>query len=219
MADAPFTALAACPDPALDRLTLALAAEFGPVDAPAALERLDALGAELRAEAGTDDPAAQARALSVVLGERHGFGGREEDYDDPRLSMLDQVLERRRGLPILLSVVYQEAARRAGWPVWGVGMPGHFVVGHFGGPLPQLLDPYRGGVPLPPALAPGAVVRPWRAQEIAARMLSNLVRAYTSRFDLVRGIRAAELRAGLPADAEQHDVHVRELRALRARLN
>ena len=156
-----YAALAASPDPPLDELALAVAAEFRDVDAGAALARLDALGREL-AEAAADgdgSPAAEAEACRVVLGGVHGFAGQRAGYDDPVNSMLDRVLERRRGLPILLSVVYVEVARRAAIPLRGVGLPGHFVVGHFGGggPVPiLLLDPFAGGHvigdPVPPAL-------------------------------------------------------------------
>ena len=66
-------------------------------------------------------------------------------YDHPDNSMLDLVLTRRRGLPILLSVVYVEVARRAGIELAGVGLPGHFVVGHFGAEPAALLDPFAGG--------------------------------------------------------------------------
>ena len=130
----PFTRLAHAPAPPLDRLALALAAEFRAVDASAALDRLDELGEELAAEAAAaaGDPAAEAAACRLVLGERHGFAGRRADYDNPENSMLDLVLARRRGLPILLSIVYAETARRAGLDVAGVGLPGHFVVAHFG---------------------------------------------------------------------------------------
>jgi regulator of sirC expression with transglutaminase-like and TPR domain len=216
----PFTALAAASAPALDRLALALAAEFGPTDAPGALARLDALGAELAAEAegAAGEPAAEARACAVVLGERHGFRGDRADYDRPEHSMLDRVLARRRGLPILLSVVYVEVARRAGIALAGVGLPGHFVTGHFGADPPLLLDPFAGGVPLPPALAPARPV-PWAAHEIAMRMLNNLVRAYLARGDLGRSLRAAELRLALPCDAAQRALLERELLGLRARLN
>ena len=74
--------------------------------------------------------------------------------------MLDRVLERRRGLPILLSAVYVEVARRADVPLAGVGLPGHYVVGHFGGAEPLLLDPFNGGVEVT-GDAPAALVRPW----------------------------------------------------------
>lgn len=70
------------------------------------------------------------------------------DYQRLESSLLQQVLNRRRGLPILLSVVWMEVARRAGGPVHGVALPGHFVVG-FGDPAEHVLaDPFAGGVVL-----------------------------------------------------------------------
>ena len=108
---------------------------------------LDALGADLSAAAQrtTRSPEEVTAACTEVLGGVHRFEGDRQHYDDPQNSMLDVVLERRRGLPILLSVVYIEAARRAGIALSGVGLPGHFVVGHFGADPPRLLDPFDGG--------------------------------------------------------------------------
>jgi regulator of sirC expression with transglutaminase-like and TPR domain len=212
-----FPELAAEPDPRLDLLALALAAEFRDVDPRQALAKLDVFGAEL-AEAGATTPEEETRACSALLGEKHGFTGDRERYDHPENSMLDVVLSRRRGLPILLSVVYVEAARRAGIALAGVGLPGHFVVGHFGAAPPLLLDPFAGGVPLVPAV-PDALVRPWGAAEIAMRMLTNLVAAYGRRGDLALAIRAAELRLALPAEPELRATLEAEARALRSRLN
>ncbi len=97
---------------------------------------------------GTRTPAGWASALAELLGERHEFGGSSADYQRLESSLLQQVLRRRRGLPILLSVVWIEVARRAGAPVYGVALPGHFVVG-FGDPeRPVLVDPFAGGAPL-----------------------------------------------------------------------
>ena len=132
--------------------------------------------------------------------------------------MLDRVLERRRGLPILLSTVYVEAARRADVPLAGVGLPGHYVVAHFGASEPLLLDPFNGGAPLT-VDAPAALVRPWSPQQTAMRMLNNLVPAFQRRGDLSRAMRAAELRLALPADPGEHDRVRAELVALRAALN
>ncbi len=84
-------------------------------------------------------------ALCELLGERHGFRGSPADYQRLESSLLHEVLRRRRGLPILLSVVWLEVARRAGAPVYGVALPGHFVVG-FGPTDEQVLaDPFDGG--------------------------------------------------------------------------
>jgi regulator of sirC expression with transglutaminase-like and TPR domain len=128
------------------------------------------------------------------------------------------VLERRRGLPILVSAVYVEAARRAGVPLAGVGLPGHYVVGHFGAPEPLLLDPFGGGVQITPGV-PAELVRPWTPHETAMRMLNNLVPAFRRRGDLAGALRAAELRLTLPADAGERDRVRAELATLRAHLN
>ncbi|HTE64339.1 MAG TPA: transglutaminase-like domain-containing protein [Solirubrobacteraceae bacterium] len=215
-----FAELAAAPDPSLDALTLALAAEFRAVDATGAIARLDVLGAELADAAARTaaTPVAQARACAQLLGGAHGFAGDREDYDDPANSMLDIVLRRRRGLPILLSVVYVEVARRVEIPLAGFGLPGHFVVGHFGATPPLLLDPFAGGNALETDV-PATFVRPWAAREIALRMLNNLVAAYRRRGDLGGAIRAADMRLALPAEEPLRSTQRAELLALRARLN
>lgn len=215
-----FAELVSEPDPPLDVLTLALAAEFrDDVDAHGALGALDALGAELAegaAQAGRGP--CRARLVAAVLGEEHGFIGEQERYDDPDNSMLDLVLERRRGLPILLSVVYIEVARRAGIPLVGVGLPGHFVVGLFGGERPVLLDPFAGGESIEADVSP-ELVRPWTAPEIAMRMLNNLASAYRRRGDLGSAIRAASMRLALPAESHVREALQVELRSMQARLN
>ncbi len=212
-----FADLARDPDPPLDALALALAGEFRDVDAGGARAALDALGHQL-ATAATGGPEEQARACKDVLGGAHGFTGDTDRYDAPRNSMLDVVLERRRGLPILLSVVYVEVARRASVPVLGVGLPGHFVVGHFGAVPPLLLDPFGGGAEIDPPADPRQAA-PWPPHAIAMRMLNNLVAAHQRRGDLGAAIRAAELRLALPAaDGQRTELEV-EARALRARLN
>ncbi len=217
----PFLELAAAPAPPLDLLALALAAAFRPaLDADAALGRLDALGAELQAAVVRvpGDVDGEVRACADLLGAVHGFAGDSEDYDHPDNSMLDLVLTRRRGLPILLSVVYVEVARRAAIPLAGVGLPGHFVVGHFGGPSPVLLDPFNGGARLQGEAGPG-LVRPWSATEIAMRMLNNLVAGHTRRGDFGLAIRAAQMRLALPTDEALRETNEIELRAMQARLN
>ncbi|MFC8515998.1 transglutaminase-like domain-containing protein [Streptomyces sp. NPDC057257] len=90
-------------------------------------------------------PMSWATALHHLLGAREGFRGSPADYQRLESSLLHEVLRRRRGLPILLSVVWMEVARRAGAPVYGVALPGHFVVGF--GPQEQqvLADPFDGG--------------------------------------------------------------------------
>ncbi len=213
-----FHEVAADPAAGLGELALALAAEFRAVDEDTALARLDALAADVAAVAAERDA---LDALGEVLGGRRGFAGAGGEYDHPDNSMLDLVLERGRGLPIALSVVYVETARRAGIALDGVGLPGHYVVGQFApsGAAPVLLDPFAGGVRLHAAPAAGPDVRAWGAHETALRMLNNLVGSYTRRNDLGHAIRAAEMRLELALERGLTETLGAELRGLRARLN
>jgi regulator of sirC expression with transglutaminase-like and TPR domain len=217
--DDDFETLATHPDPPVEELALALAAELREPDWDATLEQLDELGRQLAAivEAG-GGPEMEAWACGEVLGGRHGLSGDRDDYDNPDNSMLDLVLARRRGLPIALSVVYVAAARRAGIPLAGVGLPGHFVVAHFGATPPVVLDPFGGGARVE-VQAPARLVRPWSPHETALRMLNNLTATYTKRGRVGDAIVAARLRLALPLpDAERARVQ-QELIALEARLN
>ncbi|MDR3035509.1 MAG: transglutaminase-like domain-containing protein [Kitasatospora sp.] len=109
----------------------------------AAQIELDRLAGQLPYAPG--GPRSWAVAVADVLGGRCGFHGVAADYRYLESSLLHEVLRRRRGLPILLSVVWMEVARRAGAPVYGVALPGHFVVG-FGPQDDQVLvDPFEGG--------------------------------------------------------------------------
>jgi regulator of sirC expression with transglutaminase-like and TPR domain len=216
--DADFETLATYPDPPVEQLALALAAELREPDWDATLVRLDELGEQLAALAAGGGPEIEAWACGEVLGGQHGLSGDRDDYDNPDNSMLDLVLERRRGLPIALSVAYVAAARRAGIPLAGVGLPGHFVVAHFGASPPLVLDPFGGGARVE-VNAPARLVRPWSPHETALRMLNNLIAAYSKRARLGDAIVAARLRLALPLpDAERARVE-QELVSLEARLN
>ncbi|MET7638288.1 transglutaminase-like domain-containing protein [Streptomyces sp. NPDC005438] len=139
--------------PDLVRLCLLICAE---ADVELDQHGMDAVEIELDRLAGSlpygrdRSPADWARVLAEALGRREGFAGRPADYRRLESSLLHQVLRRRRGLPILLSVVWMEVGRRAGAPMYGVALPGHFVVG-VGEPDGDhvLVDPFAGGRPLP----------------------------------------------------------------------
>ena len=211
-----FSELASRAAPPLDELALALAAEFRDVERGSALAELDRFGAEVTAEIerlGRDE----AEALSGVLGGRHRFIGDRDEYDHPDNSMLDLVIERRKGLPIVLSVLYIEVGRRAGVPIVGVGLPGHYVVGNMVREPPLLLDPFAGGAAL--EIEAPLEIRPWGPHETALRMLNNLTGSYLRRADLARGIRAAEMRLDLPLSDSDAAALGAELRSLQARLN
>jgi regulator of sirC expression with transglutaminase-like and TPR domain len=94
------------------------------------------------AELASTDSAFELAAFLFAPGE---FSGNTVDYGDPRNSYLDDVLDRRLGIPIALSVLMIEVGRRCGIPLHGVGMPGHFLVGS--GPN-EWFDPFHGGARL-----------------------------------------------------------------------
>ncbi len=177
------------PDLALLCLLIGAEAEAGlrEDELDAAQIELDRLAGLLPALGRGADPRRWAEALAALLGERHGFRGSPADYRRLDSSLLHEVLRRRRGLPILLSVIWMEVARRAGAPVYGVALPGHFVVG-FGDPWGRhaLADPFDGGrvlteddarllvagatgSPLEPAL-----FSPAEPLEIVLRVLNNI---------------------------------------------
>ncbi|MEO6714545.1 MAG: transglutaminase-like domain-containing protein [Mycobacteriales bacterium] len=190
--------------------------------------RLQQLGAAVAAELRPDASAyAQAVALRAVLGDREGFRGYGDDYADLRASLLPDVLSRRRGLPILLSVIYTEASRHAGIEAHGIGVPGHFVVGVGDTLNPTLLDPFVGGRLTTLAELSSRVVdaggaalsvrdlEPWHPLLIITRVLNN-IRGHAARSGDVRTrLWAADLALLLPnRPAALH----RERGELRARL-
>lgn len=138
------------------RLDLAEAAlliaqeEYPFLDITAYLVRLEALARRV-SEACEDraDPVKAIGALNAVLFDEEGFSGNEEHYYDPRNSFLNEVLDRKSGIPITLSLVYMEVARRAEMPVVGVGLPGHFIVRYLAGANsgsgPYFIDPFHKG--------------------------------------------------------------------------
>ncbi|MFJ9537848.1 transglutaminase-like domain-containing protein [Streptomyces sp. NPDC101225] len=133
--------------PDLSQLCLLVGAEAdGALDEAgidAAQMELDRLAGQLPFRPG--GPMSWATALHHLLGAREGFRGSPADYRRLESSLLHEVLRRQRGLPILLSVVWVEVARRAGAPVYGVALPGHFVVGFGPEDAQVLVDPFAGG--------------------------------------------------------------------------
>ncbi|UCH53918.1 MAG: transglutaminase family protein, partial [Pseudomonadota bacterium] len=123
--------------------------EYPALDVGAYLARLDRLGADLRARIPENSPLEQTiLALNAFLFEEHGFLGNTDNYYDPRNSFLNEVLDRKLGIPITLSIIYMEIGRRVGLPVEGVSFPGHFLV-KFGTDHGDLvIDPFAGGIPL-----------------------------------------------------------------------
>lgn len=122
------------------------------LDAAACCTELDRIAARCR-ELIVEPASAreQCRSINRVLFHECGFRGNTERYNDPDNSFLDQVLARRRGLPISLSIVYLLVARRLGLELEPIGLPGHFMVASFVDDTPFFIDPFDGGLFYSPA--------------------------------------------------------------------
>ena len=117
----------------LDRAALTIArTEYPDLDFDQYLRRLEELARRVKARLPRiADPGETITALNEVLFREEGFRGNRENYYDPRNSFLNDVLERKLGIPITLALVYMEVARRIGFPLFGVGLPGHFLLKHY----------------------------------------------------------------------------------------
>ncbi|HEX4820286.1 MAG TPA: transglutaminase-like domain-containing protein [Acidimicrobiales bacterium] len=140
---------------------------------------------------------------------REGFRGDRSEYYDPRNSYLNHVLERRRGIPITLSIATIEVGRRLGVPIVGIGMPGHFVVrdGHDGD---AFADPFNGvlldragcarllSVVQPDVAFDDSFLAPVGPRAIVTRLLANLKGIHTARRDRAALISVLQLRLAIP---------------------
>ena len=110
------------------------------------LQRLDDLADAARLSMPfQESPVQQGVSLARYLFQESGFQGNSQKYNDPRNSYLNEVLDRKLGLPISLSVIFLAVAERLGLPADGIGLPGHFIVGVPGPDGPLFLDPFHGG--------------------------------------------------------------------------
>jgi regulator of sirC expression with transglutaminase-like and TPR domain len=206
-----FSHVALSPDPDLAVAALMYARLAYPhLDAGPYLDTLDALGREAavrvaRAEVNASetpphtDPVVFARitVLNEFLFDEQRFVGNDRQYEDPRNSFLNEVLDRRTGIPITLALVYMEVARRAGVAVEGVNFPGHFLLRHRAHPGSEysrdiIIDAHHGGALLTEGMCRELLHRHggeeivWRQQflgqatkpQILLRMLLNLKRSY-----------------------------------------
>ena len=172
----------------------------------------------------------RARAISDCLFDRLGFCGNVNDYYDPRNSFLCDVLDRRTGIPISLSVLYLEVARRVGVLAQGVNFPGHFLVRVAIEDAWLFLDPFTGGRAMTPAdlegllrktTSPDAVLEPSviaaaSKRQILSRMLVNLAGIYGRHGDLPRSLDVLERLAVLEPSNPRI---ARDLSQLRARVD
>jgi regulator of sirC expression with transglutaminase-like and TPR domain len=225
-----FARVALSPDPDLAIGALMIATiEYPKLDARQYVDQLDTLGREAATRVAdatrtaTDVPEhvdpdmfARVTALNDYLFGELGFAGNDAQFEDPRNSFLNEVLERRTGIPITLALVYLEVARRAGVDVQGVNMPGHFLVRC---PAPQgaryqqdlIVDAHRGGAFVSEGTCREMVRQhtgervAWdepllyqaRKPQILARMLLNLKRVYVRMHSFPQARDITELMLGV----------------------
>ena len=186
------------------------AEEYPDLDISAYLARLDELAETLRRRLEPGLPVQEKlAALNRFMFEEQGFRPNPADYYDPRNSFLNDVLDRRLGIPLTLSIVYIEIGRRLRLPLAGVSFPGHFLVkcAVSGGVV--ILDPYSGGISLSLAdlgermkllkgtAAPSeeqlaAMLGSAGPRDVLLRMLRNLRAIYLNRGDLQRALSCSD---------------------------
>jgi regulator of sirC expression with transglutaminase-like and TPR domain len=206
-----FRRVVECPDDTIDLGHAALAiarAEYPRLDSAAYLARIDDLAAEVSQHLSGEESAVHRSiaAVNFVLFNKHRFRGNRDDYFDAKNSFLNEVIERRTGIPITLSVLYMEVAQRVGLPLLGVGFPGHFLVKYLDEHQEIVIDPFDGGdiktsdslqrllsglygetVALTPRF-----LEPVTKKQILRRMLNNLKFIYVRQRDLVKALAALD---------------------------
>jgi regulator of sirC expression with transglutaminase-like and TPR domain len=205
----------------LDVAALEMASvEFPGLDLEGSLVRLDTVAQQIRAQLTEDASGLDfIKAANELLFEVMQFRGNENEYYDPRNSCLNSVLIRRLGIPITLSVIYIEVARRLGRTVYGVGLPGHFIVAYEDRESRYWVDPFHNGRILTFAdcsalaketanvdlRANPAVLSPVNTRQILVRMLSNLKAIYLrgENFDKAREVLTLLIEA-MPDYAEEY---------------
>jgi regulator of sirC expression with transglutaminase-like and TPR domain len=186
--------------------------EYPGLDLAHYISVLDSWGSAAQAQPGPGpDPALSG--LNGYLFEELGFHGNDDDYYDPRNSFLNEVMDRRVGIPITLSIVYMEVGRRLGLDLTGISFPGHFLVRYRTPAGDHIIDPYHKGARLDTdeleerlrqvvgdkaELSPD-LLQPATKRQILTRMLNNLRGIYQRGADEGRERRIGELLALLQA--------------------
>ena len=188
-------AIGTLPDTEIDIGEAAL--QFARIDAPEAdceaarahLSELARASNELAGTIDETDLAARAVGLSGLLGGRFSYRGDSETYDHPANANLIRVIERRRGLPVALGVIWLHTAQSAGWAAHGVDFPAHFLIAMPGPGGQSVLDVFNGGTPLTSKdlrallkqvegetaeLRPG-LLRPMSARRVLLRLQNNIL--------------------------------------------
>jgi regulator of sirC expression with transglutaminase-like and TPR domain len=230
-----FQELVTLPDPAIPLAEAALlmaCEEYPQLEISPYVDQLDEIADAIRlrsagiahpdASPGAQPPSQPmdtVRAINEVLFDEFGFRGNSEDYYDPRNSFFNDVLDRRLGIPITLSIVYLEVCRRLNFPMFGVGMPGHFIVKYADRNQEIFLDPFHNGAVLSVEDCREWVNRHYRDsvqfserllarvthRQIISRMLNNLKKIYIDSHTFDKGLGIVDMLLMVqPDDLEQY---------------
>jgi regulator of sirC expression with transglutaminase-like and TPR domain len=219
----------------LGRAALLIAGEEYPgLDILRYVAKLEAMAAAVRpGVTTTDDPIAKIEHLNTYLFEDRGFRGNTQEYYDPRNSFLNDVLDRRLGIPITLSVVYMEVGRRVGMPLQGVGMPGHFIMKYAEAEEDIYIDPFSKGRILSrqaceellqdvygePVPFQETFLAPVSKKQILSRILMNLKAIYIHTKDYLKALSIVERQLIIQPNTEQEVKDRTALRNLIGMLN
>jgi regulator of sirC expression with transglutaminase-like and TPR domain len=150
---------------------------------------------------GMAEVPAAARALAETIGVRHGYQGDSATFDDPQNADLIRVIDRRRGLPVSLGILYIDLAHRLEVPASGLNTPGHFLMALGDGELARVIDPFNGGVvlnmeelrpwPQLPEDDPGKY-GPVGRRDVLLRLLNNIHSRALASKDVVRVLTMTE---------------------------
>ena len=232
-----FTETVSGPENRLDlgRAALFIAGEAYPgLDILRYVAKLEAMAAAVRPGVTTTDaPILKIAHLNTYLFEEWGFRGNTQEYYDPRNSFLNDVIDRRLGIPITLSVVYMEVGRRVGMPLQGVGMPGHFIMKYADPEEDIYIDPFSKGRILSreaceellqdvygePVPFHETFLAPVSKKQILSRMLMNLKAIYIHTKDYLKALSVVERQLIIQPDTEQEVKDRAALRNLIGMLN
>lgn len=200
----------------LDRAAIEIARiEYPNIDDRACIEELDRYAFEIAGRArDLSDAQNFLETANEYLFGTLGFQGNEEDYYNPDNSCLNRVLETKRGIPITLSLIYIEVARRLSKPVSGVGLPGHFLVRYDEENFSALIDPFHGGRSVDVAQCrilaqvdtlDERMLEPVDRRHIVMRMINNLRGIYFGRRETAKALRVLDLLIEAePTSADEH---------------
>ncbi|HKE15639.1 MAG TPA: transglutaminase-like domain-containing protein [Kofleriaceae bacterium] len=207
---------------------VAIEFEYSGLDVAHYVEQVDRFADLASALAESEALGGPIHALDAAFFHHLGFRGNQDDYYDPKNSFLNEVIERRTGIPITLALLYVELGQRMGLELTGVAFPGHFLVRYHDGDRLTFIDPFHRGARLDRealhsrlrrVVGPGAELaaehlEPAPKRTILLRLLTNLAAIYRRAGDVYRGIAVLERMQVLdPANSRLEA----ELRALRRR--